>query len=412
MTPHSQGKRYVVKGGMRSLAGHIVREEAALATVQRPCWARPPGPATPACARAPPSRVRPLPPGPADPRGLHTPPVSARSGRWRRTSPGASGASAGATASSANTTLWSSPTTARPPPSLSPVLLFPSSPRPPSAHELNQKSHTLSPHPAAAGKCANRLLRPSGAPLVDAQMAVMRLNSVWCLMAAFAKPLGAQFEARRPPQPPLLCTRPREMPRRKSDADPAASAAADTRALPSTPPQGAFIEGDPVLSWAANNTAKLGSGGAPAGPGAAAAAYECWTLFSTAAYGRANKCPQEAVPRDVSQRVTAEMLAAFERALGAQAGSQRFSRAPLCFPRRKQSRTSPEPVHPAAPAALKSAPTSMQGARSCPRRCSRGRSSGGRGCRPTPRGCRASSTVRLRRGLIAVAAACHRLTSL
>lgn len=120
------------------------------------------------------------------------------------------------------------------------------------------------------GKCANRLLRPSGAPYVDAQMAAMRLNSVWCLMAAFAAPLGADFE-------------------------------------------GAFVEGDPALSWAANNTAKLGR--VPGGT--ADDTRECWTLFSTAAYGRANKCPQESVPPLVSRKVTDDLLAALQKAIGA-----------------------------------------------------------------------------------------------
>lgn len=72
-----------------------------------------------------------------------------------------------------------------------------------------------------------------------------------------------------------------------------------------------------MLSWAANNTAKLGRP-PPRNPSAPDTdARECWTLFSTAAYGRANKVPQEAVPPEASKRVTAEMLGAFEKALGA-----------------------------------------------------------------------------------------------
>ncbi len=114
------------------------------------------------------------------------------------------------------------------------------------------------------GKCANRLLRPSGAPLVDAQMARMKLSALWCLCVAFAEPLQA-------------------------------------------PCEGAYVSGLPALAWAANNSAKMRQPGA---------APECWTLLSTAAYGRANKVPQEAVPADVSERVTAEMLAALATALG------------------------------------------------------------------------------------------------
>lgn len=62
------------------------------------------------------------------------------------------------------------------------------------ATQQSSKHRTKSP--VIAGKCANRLLRPSGAPNVDAQMAAMKLNSVWCLMVAFAEPVGAPFEAR------------------------------------------------------------------------------------------------------------------------------------------------------------------------------------------------------------------------
>jgi len=127
------------------------------------------------------------------------------------------------------------------------------------------------------GKCANRLLRPSGAPLVDAQMGRMKLSSIWCLMVSFAEPLNAPFE-------------------------------------------GAHVAGQPALSWAGNNTAKLRL---------PKAVPECWTLFSTAPYGRANKCPQEAVPLEVSQRVTADMLAAFSKALGKALPPVAFSRTQL-----------------------------------------------------------------------------------
>ena len=127
------------------------------------------------------------------------------------------------------------------------------------------------------GKCANRLLRPSGAPLVDAQMARMKLSSLWCLMVSFAEPLNAPFE-------------------------------------------GVHVAGQPALSWAGNNTAKLRL---------PKAVPECWTLFSSAAYGRANKCPQEAVPLEVSQRVTADMLAAFAKALGKALPPVAFSRTQL-----------------------------------------------------------------------------------
>lgn len=134
------------------------------------------------------------------------------------------------------------------------------------------------------------------------------------------------------------------------------------------------MRGSDVLAWAGNNSAKLGLAGGP----------QCWTLFSTQEYGRANKVPQvgssagatsacrppdasyvpagvppwlkhgvhacsrslgcrlrqqpcahpsriptpvcaaplqENVPPEVAARVTAEMLAAFERSLGLVQGS-------------------------------------------------------------------------------------------
>ncbi len=64
-----------------------------------------------------------------------------------------------------------------------------------------------------------------------------------------------------------------------------------------------------VLSWAANNTAKLQLQH-PGHPN-----LSCWTLFSTNAYGQANKVPQEAVPDDVAAKVTSDMLTALATAL-------------------------------------------------------------------------------------------------
>ena len=59
------------------------------------------------------------------------------------------------------------------------------------------------------------------------------------------------------------------------------------RPLPLPEPfEGAFIQDSALLSWAANNTAKLGLR-AESGGG-----VECWTLLSTQEYGRSNKVPQ------------------------------------------------------------------------------------------------------------------------
>ncbi|KAG2436952.1 hypothetical protein HXX76_006468 [Chlamydomonas incerta] len=121
------------------------------------------------------------------------------------------------------------------------------------------------------GKCANRLVEPTGAPKVAEQLMRLRLNAVWCLMVAFDGPLPVNFE-------------------------------------------GAFIQGSPVLSWAANNTAKLELKHTPAGT-------QCWTLFSTNAFGQANKVPQENIPPEVADKVAAEMVEALKQAVaGAEGG--------------------------------------------------------------------------------------------
>eukprot|EP00198_Chlamydomonas_reinhardtii_P003837 XP_001693173.1 predicted protein [Chlamydomonas reinhardtii] len=121
------------------------------------------------------------------------------------------------------------------------------------------------------GKCANRLVGPTGAPKVAEQLMRLKLNAVWCLMVAFDGPLPVNFE-------------------------------------------GAFIQGSSILSWAANNTAKLELKHTPAGT-------QCWTLFSTNAYGQANKVPQENIPPEVADKVAAEMVAALKQAAAGPEGS-------------------------------------------------------------------------------------------
>lgn len=76
---------------------------------------------------------------------------------------------------------------------------------------------------------------------VYGQLRRLKLSANWVLMVAFAQPVAA---------PGAL--------------------------------EGAVVQGCEVLSWAANNSAKLRLGG-PA---------ECWTLISSQAYGKANKVPQ------------------------------------------------------------------------------------------------------------------------
>lgn len=47
---------------------------------------------------------------------------------------------------------------------------------------------------APAGKCANRLVGPTGAPLVAKQLMGLRLSAVWVTMVAFAGSVPAPFE--------------------------------------------------------------------------------------------------------------------------------------------------------------------------------------------------------------------------
>jgi hypothetical protein len=81
-------------------------------------------------------------------------------------------------------------------------------------------------------------LGPLTHPLhVAACLQVMQMCSVWVLMVAFPTPLGLPYE-------------------------------------------GAFVEGVPELSWAANNSAKLGAGGG---------GLECWTIISSREFGAQHK---------------------------------------------------------------------------------------------------------------------------
>jgi hypothetical protein len=83
----------------------------------------------------------------------------------------------------------------------------------------------------------------------------------------------------------------------------------------SLPFEGAFIKGNPDLCWASDNTMKLGQGSDKE--------YEAWTLISSRSYGSQNKCPQENVPKQVSEKVTSELISAFESACGLPQGSVR-----------------------------------------------------------------------------------------
>ncbi|GAY56032.1 hypothetical protein CUMW_168690 [Citrus unshiu] len=101
------------------------------------------------------------------------------------------------------------------------------------------------------------------------QMKRLELSSVWALLAAFEDPLllgsASTFE-------------------------------------------GTFVKGVDSVSWMANNSAKLLSSQSDA--------PQCWTFFSTAAYGKRNKVPQENIPTATAEKVKTGMLEGVEAALG------------------------------------------------------------------------------------------------
>lgn len=127
------------------------------------------------------------------------------------------------------------------------------------------------------GKCANRLLSTSGLPLLTKQMKRLELSSVWALLAAFEDPLPIPHN--------------------------------DSRGVF----EGAFVRDVDSLSWMGNNTRKL----FPMQTGTP----ECWTFFSTAAYGKRNKVPQENIPKVTAEKVKEDMLGGVEHALGLAKGS-------------------------------------------------------------------------------------------
>ncbi|KAF8017833.1 hypothetical protein BT93_H2895 [Corymbia citriodora subsp. variegata] len=127
------------------------------------------------------------------------------------------------------------------------------------------------------GKCANRLLSSSGLPLIARQMKRLELSSIWALLAAFEDPLPIPSNTVTPPF------------------------------------EGAFVKGVDSISWMANNSRKLLKS-LDNGP-------HCWTFFSTSAYGKRNKVPQENIPVATAEKVKAGMLAGVEIALGLPEGS-------------------------------------------------------------------------------------------
>lgn len=151
------------------------------------------------------------------------------------------------------------------------------------------------------GKCANRLLAPAGVRLVAGQMKRLQLSSIWCSMVAFGSPLPV----------PTAADRPRGMhPHEEEGVSRSAEKADAVRGMRM---EGAFVEGVPSVAWMCNNSAKLGREGERGG---GAGGLECWTVFSSAEYGRQNKVPQERIPPHVAERVKEEMLEGVRAALG------------------------------------------------------------------------------------------------
>ncbi|KAJ3674696.1 hypothetical protein LUZ60_005312 [Juncus effusus] len=124
------------------------------------------------------------------------------------------------------------------------------------------------------GKCANRLLSTSGLPILTRQMKKLDISAIYALLAAFENPLpipqNSEFE-------------------------------------------GAFVKNVESLSWMGNNTKKIFP--------SETTKPHCWTFFSTAAYGKRNKVPQENIPNITVEKVKREMLEGVELALGLNKGS-------------------------------------------------------------------------------------------
>ena len=154
------------------------------------------------------------------------------------------------------------------------------------------------------GKCADRLAASAsiprlhtllrakfGAKLRSPSQPIMQLNSLWVLVVVLppGRGAGAPFDA-------------------------------------------ATVANSPELRWCANNNTKsrptsATSGGAPRPEDVG----ECWTLISTPEFGAAHKVPQESVPDAKAKEVTALLLAAFARAIGAPPAPAPGGLAPPAF---------------------------------------------------------------------------------
>lgn len=130
------------------------------------------------------------------------------------------------------------------------------------------------------GKCADNLMANAGVPDIHKLLQVrfndtvnprdnrMHLCSIWALLVAFPTSLRLPYVA-------------------------------------------AHVD-DSQISWIGNNTSKMTSTVSLS----AKSSMECWTIFSTKAYGKANKVPQEHIPPAKSKEITSTLLTAFSRITG------------------------------------------------------------------------------------------------
>ncbi|XP_064603386.1 LOW QUALITY PROTEIN: uncharacterized protein LOC135468857 [Liolophura sinensis] len=133
------------------------------------------------------------------------------------------------------------------------------------------------------GKCADRLMANAGVPRIHKLLQVrfgsrlvpkdlrMQLCSLWVLLAIFPTSLKLKY-------------------------------------------QGAHVDGG-IISWVANNTAKL-SAGTTQSTGGSCVGQECWTVFSTRDFAATNKVPQENIPPSKRREVTNKLLSEFGRVTG------------------------------------------------------------------------------------------------
>lgn len=132
------------------------------------------------------------------------------------------------------------------------------------------------------GKCANALLKPSGAPDTFELFRRLRLGPVWVALVAF-----------------------------ESGVELAHGAGADGAGY-----EAAFVRGAQALGFAADQGSKIG--GCEKGS-------SMWALYSRGDYAKKNKVPQERVSQSDADGVLADLLTDFEVLAGGELPSVRYS---------------------------------------------------------------------------------------